>query len=291
MIKKTFLTFAVTAIALGLSSCGDKSENQTQQVSQPTAADLQAQRDAAEKDSLIALFNDIYGDMMQIKEVESIITVPRVNGEKTSAPLLRDDIQAIRQTLQERRERLAELEKALSSKSGENSQLTQMIANLKENIAQNEATINTLTEQLQIANDQIASLNVQVDSLNTSVATATAEKQAAEETNQKLTNEMNRVYYAIGSGSELKEHKLVESKFLRKTKVLQNGDFDEAYFTVADKRTLTSIPLASKKAKVMTGQPEDSYTITENANGTKVLNITNPTRFWNAGIYLIVKTD
>ena len=101
---------------------------------------------------------------------------------------------------------------------------------------------------------------------------------------------MNICYYAIGTGKELKAHNLMQSGFLRKTKVMPSN-FDQSYFTTGDKRSLRTINLGSKKAKVMTNQPEDSYEIVEAANGMKVLKITNPTRFWNQSNFLIVKTD
>ena len=82
----------------------------------------------------------------------------------------------------------------------------------------------------------------------------------------------------------------MSSGFLRKTKVLPQN-FDQGYFTKGDKRTLRTINLGSKKAKVMTNQPTDSYEIVEGANGVKILKITNPNRFWNQSNFLVVKTD
>ena len=54
---------------------------------------------------------------------------------------------------------------------------------------------------------------------------------------------------------------------------------------------MRTINLGSKKAKVMTNQPTDSYEIVEGANGVKILKITNPNRFWNQSNFLVVKTD
>lgn len=68
------------------------------------------------------------------------------------------------------------------------------------------------------------------------------------------------------------------------------GEFDQSFFTAADKRTLTTIDLNSKKAEVMTNQPADSYTI-EERGGRKVLRITDPAKFWSLTNYLVVKID
>ena len=68
------------------------------------------------------------------------------------------------------------------------------------------------------------------------------------------------------------------------------GDYEMSYFTKADKRTLKTIHLNSKKAKVMTNQPADSYKIEDN-NGQKTLVITDPTRFWNTGNFIVIEID
>ena len=59
-------------------------------------------------------------------------------------------------------------------------------------------------------------------------------------------------------------------------------------FMQADKRELSSIPLNTKKATLITTHPEGSYEITESEEGSKVLNITDKEAFWSISKYLIV---
>lgn len=246
----------------------------------------------ATQDSLNNLINDIMSDMNQIKELEAIVATPGTidGGEMTSQKAqLRNDITAIREALVQRRERLAELEKKLKKNASQNSSMLKTIEGLKEQIAQNETQITTLTEQLAAANIKIETLGTQVDSLNTTVANEKAGKEQAQQEAQKLTDEMNTCYYALGSKSELQKHNIIKTGFLRKTKIMQ-GDYEMSYFTKADKRTLKTIHLNSKKAKVMTNQPADSYKIEDN-NGQKTLVITDPTRFWNAGNFIVIEID
>ena len=104
------------------------------------------------------------------------------------------------------------------------------------------------------------------------------------------TNQLNECFYVIGSKSELKEHKIIETGFLKKTKVMPD-EFQHNYFTKADIRNLNSLSLHSKKAKVLTNQPADSYEIVEDENGIKVLNILNPEQFWSTYKYLVIQID
>ena len=103
----------------------------------------------------------------------------------------------------------------------------------------------------------------------------------------RLANQLNECYYVVGSKKELKQHKIIETGFLRHTKVME-GDFATNYFTKADKRTLSVIPLHNSKAQVLSKHPAGSYTITDEG-GQKVLKILNPTRFWELSNYLVVK--
>lgn len=290
---KCYLTVAAVAFAVATYSCSKSDSTSNASATTGETADNGANAAVlAERDSLIALFNDISGDMLELKRVESIITVPSNLGSESGAtpPTLRDDVQAIRLLLADRRQRLEELERKLAGQSGENLQLTQMISNLRMQIEQNESTINTLNQQLAAAHSTISELNTTVDSLSVSVADATAKNEALQQQTVDLTDQMNRCYYALGSKKELKDHKIIETGFLRKTKIMQ-GDYETSYFVSADKRTLTRIPLHSKKVKVWTSQPKDSYTITAEPSGNKVLNITNPQKFWAASNYLVIQTD
>ncbi len=283
---------AISAVALAAVITGCDKNNQVTKSPAAQSAEAAALNAAtAEKDSLIALFNDIANDMEQIKAMESIVAVPSQMGRDggAGAVTIRDDIQALRISLQERRQRLEQLEQKLSQQSGENDQLARMIANLRLQIEQNETTIASLSGQLAEANNTISQLNTTVDSLNVSVADATA-KNALQQKTEDLTNEINKCYYVIGSNKELKSHKIIEKGFLRKTKIMQ-GDYESSYFTVADKRTLIQIPLYSKKAKVWTSQPKDTYSIIDDSKGNKVLKINNPTKFWAASNYLVIQTD
>lgn len=245
----------------------------------------------ANQDSLLVLLNDITDGMNQIKDLEKILgNTNNLTAESQSRKdQIRNDMMAIQQALKERRERLAELESKLQNSQSYSATLKKTVDNLKAEIASQEATISTLRNDLASAKIQIADLGTKVDSLSTTVANVTEEKTRAQEESQALTNELNTCYYAIGTKKELKEAKIIETGFLRKTKLLQ-ADFQQSYFTKADKRTLTTIPTHSKKAKIVTNMPTDSYT-SEKVNDQVVITVTNPEKFWSLSNYLVIQVD
>lgn len=287
---KKLATIAVASLCI-LSACHNKSENAESQVQGPTTADS-LRVALADQDSLLSLMNEVADGMAQIKQMENILSSSNDLTAESSdrRQQIRNDMQVIQQTLQMRRDRLAELEKKIQNSSSNNATLQKSIATLKQQIADQESTIGQLRGELEKAHIHIEQLTANVDSLNSEVASVTAAKDQAEQTATTLTNELNTCYYAIGSKQELKDHKLIQTGFLRKTKIMPE-DFEMNYFTTGDKRTLNSIDLHSRKAKVLTNQPADSYTITDAPNGNKVLKIQNPARFWSVSNYLVIQVD
>ena len=247
----------------------------------------------AEKDSLMQLMGDIADGMQQIKELEDIVSVNNLNGETPDRKKqLRDDIVLIQQSINKHKQRLADLERRLKQSTNYNATMQKSIDNLKAQLEDQQKTINGLTEQLAAAHIQIKNLNQSVDSLNTVTKTVTREKEAAVQETKQLTHEvdnLNTCYYVIGSKKELKANKIIETGFLRKTKILE-GDFEMSYFTKADRRTLSDIPLHSNKAQLMTNHPKDSYEIVDNGN-VKTLHIKDAHRFWEKSNFLVVKVD
>lgn len=279
------------ALMLSTPSCTDKEKlKESQQENSELTTRLQ--ETIQTQDSLFALINDITRGMTQIKEMERIVSTPgSLEGETPSRKeQLRNDMISLQQALQERRERLDELEQKLKSASGQNATLLTTIKNLKAQVAEQQTEIITLTNQLAEANIKITNLGSQVDSLITETVNVREELDAANRETENVTNELNTVYYVIGSKKELKEHDIIDTGFLRKTKVLQS-DIDLNYFTSADRRQLTVIPLHSNKAKVMTSQPEGSYVIADDGSGQKVLRIVNPEKFWLRSNLLVIEID
>lgn len=277
--------------ALPFTSCGDKEKLEKTEAANTLLSD-QLQTTLATQDSLFALINDITDGMTQIKEIERIVvSSSTLNAETPSRKnQLRHDMAALQEALKQRRERLEELESRLSQLSGQNSNMLTTIANLKAQIAEQQTEITTLNNQLAEAGMKITELGSQVDSLNTLVSEVSENLDQAENVATQMANELNTCYYVLGTKKELKDNKIIETGFLRKTKILPE-DFNTSYFTKADKRTLSDIPTHAKKAQVMTNQPSDSYTIITDGSGQKIIRIANPDNFWSVSNFLVIKVD
>ncbi len=287
---KQFITLGLI-VAVGLTACdsGKSKKAEEEVLAQATREELATA--VADRDQLLSLVNEINQGMDQIKQLENILTVSNnIPGETTTQrEQIQSDIAAIQKALQDRREKLAELENKLANSNQNNNTLRKTITSLRAQIDSQTAEIASLRDNLGQAKERIGQLDAVVDSLNTTVSSVTDERNIAQEESVNLANELNTCYYAIGSKAELKARHIIETGFLRKTKLLK-GDFDQTFFTTADKRTLSRIALHSKKAEIMTNQPEGSYVIDDD-NGQKILVITNPDAFWSLSNYLVIKID
>ncbi len=102
---------------------------------------------------------------------------------------------------------------------------------------------------------------------------------------------LNTVYYVIGTKDELKEHSIIELwRFPAQTKILPS-DFDRNYMQRADRRTLISLPLDSKKASAL--QTSRQTHILSNLEPTiaKTLVITSPDAFWQTSNIVVIQVN
>lgn len=250
----------------------------------------------AEKDTLASIMAEVSDGMNRILDMQNLMSSQSLSAETPDQKAqLRSNVLLIEQSVAKQNQRLADLEKRLKRSTIYSDEMQRNVATLKKQLANQKSIIDDLTGQLQAAHIAIKDLNTQVDSLNTAnAATAealtneTAERQRAQEESVRLANEMNTCYYVVGSKDELKQQKIIQTGFLRKTKVME-GDYSQSYFTKADRRSLSQINLHSTKAEILSKHPADSYRL-ETAGGQLVLKITNAARFWELSNYLVVQT-
>lgn len=291
-MKKSFII--ISAIALALTACENKKQKEQLENAEALAAATQEEliQAVTERDQLLSIVNEITTTTEEIKSMENIVAINNASGEgSASNPQIVANIDAIKATLEARRQKLDELEKTLRNSKTANSKLLATIDNLKTQVSTQAHEIESLTARLNDANAQIETLGTQVTDLTGQVSQTTAERDSIQAIANEQEAQANACYYFIGSKSELKQNGLIDGGgFLRKDKV-NNEKLNKAIFTRADKRTLSTIPLHSKKAKVVTTfQPKDSYVINE-ADGQKVLTITSPTAFWSVSDFLIIQID
>lgn len=277
------------ALAIALFSCN--SGNEKEQQSLPEISKQELATALNERDQLLALVKEVSAGLNEIKQLENVMTIaanqPAENPAQKSRILA--DMASVKEKIRQRKAQLDEMEGKLQKSTINNKELRETIDALRTQIDSQMEEIEALRKQLTAANEYIGELNNTVDSLNTTVTAVTGERDAAQDALEKFENELNTCFYAVATKSQLKEHNIIESGFLRKTKLMK-GDFDKGFFVISDKRTLTALPLNASKVKILSNHPEKSYELID-ANGQKILIIDNPDEFWSLSDYLVVQKD
>lgn len=287
-MKKTFICLGLGALLLASCSGNQKQlDEDSQRIAQLSAEYQEAN---SFNDSLMLLMGDIYTGLDSINQQEGLLYNIGQGDNVDRRQEVRQNLANIKARLNANRALLDKMEAQLKNSNNQNSVLAKTIAQLKAHIEQQDQKIAQLENDLSSARGQIEQLNTQVAETQEQVKAETAAKEQAQQETVAAENAANTVYYAIGTNKELKKNGLLEKKFLGATKVLQ-GDFNSSYFTKGDRRNITSIPTQSKKLKVWSNNPKNSYEITENAQGYKVLKITDPAAFWSLSPYLILQVD
>ena len=135
-----------------------------------------------------------------------------------------------------------------------------MITALQAELAQRDAKIKELDAS-------IASLNSKLDALSD-------ENKDQQDQLNAQDQALNTVFYTMGTKKELKAKGILEGGLL-KVRTLQ-GVVNDADFTKADLRNVSSIPLNVKKATLMTSHPEGSYTLLKKAKSSPSFRLPTP---------------
>lgn len=282
-MKKYLIALMIAPFLFSCGNGGDGS-NPVEDSLNTVASGLHGQ--VRQKDSTIGLFiesfNEIQDNLDIIKEKEKIITVNSKDAElqKTQKDQIVDDIRLIYELMEKNKQRLASMSSKLKNANVKVSELEKMIARL--------------TAQLQEKDMQIADLKTQLESMNLELANVTNNYREEKAQSTAKTEMLNTAYYAFGTAKELIKQGVLtkEGGFIGigKSQKLKN-DFNKNYFTKIDVTEVTSIPLGSKKARLVTSHPSDSYKLEGTKDKVEKITISNTDDFWSSSKYLVIVVE
>ena len=250
--------------------------------------------DAKEITELMSIVNDVEENFAKIKETEKYLNIESSSKEalsKDSKERIKGDFAMVNEILKKNQADIDALNKKLKNVSGQNAaNLKQTISRLQDELNQRSAAIEDLRASLAQKDLQIAQLSQTVGQLNDNVQTLSSEN--AEQANKikQQDAELNTGYYIFGTSRELKEAKILTGGFLSSSKVLKES-IDKSIFLKVDIRNVKEIPVYAKKAKVLSDQPKDSYSIVKDQNGQAVIRILDYKKFWSLSQFLIIQVD
>lgn len=292
-MKNLTSIIAIAFVALFATSCNvEKSEKYQALLAERDSLQSVAMAASGGYDQALNTINEIENALENVRAAENIIMLENQEGNSNDAV---SKILAIQQTLQENRNKIAQLEKQLADQGANSKALNQTINRLKKQIEEKDTYINSLKDELQLSKEQIAELNSQVDNLSQNIDnlnsnidnlnTQNAEQQA---TISQQDAAINTVWYCVATNKVLVEKGLVTKGGLFSSSEVSGQGIDKTQLVQADKRSLNNIPLNTKKATIITKHPESSYQLVEGEDGALTLEITDTNAFWSISNYLIV---
>ncbi len=280
---------AVLATAIIFPACENSKNSEKQYVN--TQADslntVVTARDSTIND-LLASFNQIEENMDSLEIRQHMLSVNVQKGEVKGnvKEHINTMIAEINDLMDQNKKKIADLNSKLRKNSVKIKEFQKMIKNLNEQIAQKNTELQSLNEQLTAANAQLAQLRTSVDTL-------TNNNNSQSQTIAAQTTTIHTAFYVIGKSKELENMKVIDKKGgllgIGKTAKL-NSDMDKNNFTQIDYTKVMNIPINSKKAKIVTSHPSDSYVLEKEKEHDEYTNIhiTQPEKFWSESKYLVI---
>ncbi|MDE6012064.1 MAG: hypothetical protein K2G91_04945 [Prevotella sp.] len=282
------ILFFVCAVAMTLlTACGGR-ENGRWQEDRDSVINVNSQQRQV-LDDLTATLVELSSSLDSIAVDEGILRESDEGPVLTKSQML-ENLAVVKGRLAANKERLAELERNLAGRTDQLGKLNTLLKHLRQELETKEARVSQLEEELNNANANIDRMRSEMDDMTNTIGSQQNEINAQREAIQNQDAELNTAYYIIGTKSELSNKGLVSGGNLFQKKKVNYGSIDEALFVKIDIRSNTQFNIPSKKVKVLTEMPSDSYTIKTNGNSS-VLTITNVNRFWGVSNYLIVQID
>lgn len=283
---------AGVAIALSvMTGCGPDYKMEVERMMRERDS-LMAQYDA--KDSVITGYmndiNEIQASLDSLTLQEEILQRNNTNDPETSKDAkvkAHEQIEAIRQVIENNKKKLAELQSRLRKNSAKMAQLEKMVESLNQQLSMRDSSIMTLNSEIVTLNGNIGTMQTQMDTM----------RQESERKSMDITdkvNKLNTAYYTIGTYKELRDKKVITKQggFLGMGKQKQVvPDFSQDAFTQIDITSTKTIALSGKDAKVVSTHPNGSYRIEKENKTVKNIEITDPEKFWKASKYLVVVTE
>lgn len=164
-----------------------------------------------------------------------------------------------------------------------NSTMSETINQLKNKVAESEARIESLQEELALLKDAYAALQAINDSLQIEIVRYQRESGEKDAEINTLNDQVYVAYYCIGNAKELKTKGVLEKKIVSAN--ISDGNFVRIP-NYTEKRVIET---NSSKAALISSHPTSSYTINSKDAKNLKIEIKNPAKFWGATRYCVIQ--
>lgn len=290
---KTIKFYAIiTTFVLIAASCVENSGKYKAVVAQRDSVEQVKQALDSNYNQTLEILNDIEGGFAKINQDESQMKVnlKGVEGSKTNKrQLIAAQMTSIKESMEQNKAKIAELRHLASKRGKANSKLTETIKRIQTELDEKVVQIQTLQAELDQKNIKITELNTTVNDQSKNIADQQNVMEQQKSTIKVQDTDINTVWYCVASAKKLKEAKIISAGGLFKSSKVMDNEFDKKAFTAVDLRNISSIPTDSRKVKILSLHPKNSYNLVTGTDKKISIEITNSSKFWSVSKYLVVQ--
>ena len=286
------LLTVIAALVLAATSCVEKTGKYKTLAAERDSLQLQAQTIEASYNETIGILNEVEAGFAQIREAEGkmMLDVKRIEGNNISRKeQIAFQMSQIKDILSQNKARIEQLQRQSAQRGKENSSLNQTISRMQAELEEKTAFIASLQAELEKKNIRIDELTASVGQLNTELDQLSEESEKQRQMLENQDADMNTVWYVVGTSAELKENQILTSNGLFRARTVLDSNFDKTAFTKADLRKVNVVTTGSKRVKVLTSHPKESYNLLTDNDKFVSIEIVNPAKFWSVSKYLVVQ--
>ena len=264
---------------------GEGNPGESEEMARLKSENRDLQNKLHEKDSVlndaIMLFNEIEENlaMINLKDDEIRYRSTNVEMAEDGKQWILQEIQNINYLREENQKKVEELNRQLKSEHLQ--------------IAEFQAMVNNLMNQIQVQEEEIEMLRNELADLDREYVELLEAYQEQTEITVETLKELNKAYYAYGTEEELVNNGVIvkEGGFIGiNKKVNLRDDFNDDYFTQIDMTKEKTIQVTGKKFRFVTDHPSTSYEVVSVGQSHKIL-IQDPKSFWKVSKYLVIVVE
>lgn len=287
---RKFIVLGIGASMFFLGSCVESSRKYQDLLVRADSLSNVTTLQNQELESMFADINDITAGMQSLRDAEHFLTLETEKEGKTTTKSkqqlaqLKNDVQAVTEAIAGYKLQIAQLERKNKNQSAE---FKRLIAGLNAQLDERSEKIAEITGQLAATNKELAAKVTEVRQLTQNVDSLNKESKGQKLTIAEQDQTIHMANYLVGTRKALKEADVISRQGIFCPPIV-SSQAQKADFINIDVRETKSIPLNSKKAKLLSVHPVDSYTLEADGDGNLVLKINDVNAFWKQTRYLVV---
>lgn len=281
-----------TVFALLLSSCSFFSSNADKLRQENDSLRIAKEEMENEVNGYFQMVNQIQANLDQITEIEKYLTsVNNKEGiEMSQSEQINLKIAQVNDLLEKNATEISSLRSKLKRSNVQIQELNTALSRLTLLLEEKSREIDNLEVELAKKDELIQVQELSIKGLQGEVANLEENNAIKDSTISLQDEEIHSAWYAFGTRKELKAEKIISEQGLFVTSKVLQQDFNKDYFIKIDMREVKAIPLYTKRAKILTTHPANSFNLNK-SSGQYVIEIINSKEFWSVSRYLVVEVD